>query len=160
MCVILDNNVVFEVFADGRPPAGEGFFNWIDSGRGRLVGGGKLLKELGRNENFLLWWRQAVLAGRATRVDDDAVQAETNRLADGTTCRSNDPHVIALAVVGGARLLYTNDRKLQHDFKNRHLIDDPTGKVYSTRRNGSFNRRKRELLAGSSCRLHAQGPRR
>ena len=151
MCVILDNNVVFEVFADGRPPAGEGFFNWIDSGRGRLVGGGKLLKELGRNENFRLWWRQAVLAGRATRVADDAVQIETNRLADGTTCRSNDPHVIALAVVGGARLLYTNDRNLQRDFKNRHLIDDPIGKVYSTRRNGSFSRRKRELLAGSSC---------
>ena len=133
MCVILDNNVAFEVFGDDRPPAGEKFFNWINSGGGRLIGGGKLLEELARRDNFQRWWQQAVLAGLATRVEDDAVNAETIRLSDRRACKSNDAHVVALALVGGARLLYTNDRKLQRDFKDRKLIDGPPGKVYSTR---------------------------
>ena len=37
MCVILDANVVGQVFGAGRPAAGATFFAWLDSGRGRLV---------------------------------------------------------------------------------------------------------------------------
>lgn len=152
MCVILDNSVVFEVFGDAPSPAGEGFFDWINSGSGRLIGGGKVMEELSRRENFRVWWQQAVLAGLAIRVDDDAVCRETTRLAKQEACRSNDEHVVALALVGGARLLYTNDRKLQVDFKDRELIDEPPGKVYSTLRSGAFTQSKKRLLATSSCR--------
>ena len=152
MCAILDNDVVHEVFGDRRSPAGQAFFDWIDSGRGRLIGGGRLLKELARNESFGSWWRDAVLAGLATRVGDEAVEAETVRLTERKACGSNDEHVIALAVIGAARLLYSNDRKLQSDFKDRRLIDRPPGKVYSTLRGDAFTKNKRQLLAGSSCR--------
>lgn len=151
MCVILDNNIVSEVFGERRPPAGEAFFDWINSGNGRLLGGGKLLEELAGGEKFRVWWQQAVLAGLATRVDDDVVQREATRLAEQEACRSNDEHVVALAVVGGARLLYANDRKLQLDFKDRRLLKDPPGRVYSTRRSGAFTRSKKKLLATSSC---------
>ncbi len=153
MCVVLDTDVQAEVFGDARPPAGEAFFDWINRGDGRLVAGGKLLKELAGRENFREWWRQALLAGLVTEVDNEAVRAETNRLVEEKACRSNDHHVIALAVVGGARLLYTKDRKLTSDFKNRRLIDDPPGRIYSTRRSGAFSRSKRRLLATSACRL-------
>ncbi|MCE2463042.1 MAG: hypothetical protein J4F46_03880 [Dehalococcoidia bacterium] len=37
-------------------------------------------------------------------------------LADGV-CRSDDPHVIALARISGTRLLYTNDNDLEGDFR-------------------------------------------
>ena len=151
MCVIVDSNVVREVFGADRPPAGEAFFEWIDSGRMRLVAGGLLLEELVRHENFASWWRQAVLAGLATRVDDRRVEERTRSLAERNACRSNDEHVVALATVGGARLLYSNDRKLQQDFKNRDLIAHPPGKVYSTSRNRAFTKRKRALLAQSAC---------
>ena len=151
MCAILDANVVSEVFGDRRPAAGEKFFDWIESGDGRLIGGGKLLSELTRRDNFRLWWQQAVLAGLVTHIDDIAVYRETARLEVQEACRSNDAHVVALALVGGARLLYTNDRKLQADFKDRKLIDGPAGKVYSTRRSGAFTRSKKKLLATSSC---------
>lgn len=156
MCAVLDNDVVHEVFGDRRTPAGQAFFNWIDSGGGRLIGGGKLLKELAGNESFRSWWQAAVFSGLATRVSDAPVEAEAVRLADLKACRSNDEHVVALALVGGARLLYSNDGKLQRDFKNRHLLDRPPGKVYSTRRSGAFTRRKRELLVGSSCKSGAR----
>ena len=161
MCAILDNNVVHEVFEQDRPAAGKAFFDWIDSGRGRLVGGGRLLEELARNENFRAWWQAATLSGLATRVGDKAVETETVRLTGRKACRSNDPHVIALALVSGARLLYSNDRDLGDDFRNRKLIGNPPGKVYTTRRgrdaphdfdNTKFRRRHRELLDRNACR--------
>lgn len=151
MCAILDNDVVHQVFGQNRPAAGKAFFDWIDSGRGRLVGGGRLFEELAHNENFRLWWQAATLSGRVERVGDEAVEAETVRLAKRKACRSNDEHAIALAAIGGARLLYSNDRKLQRDFKDRRLIDQPPGKVYSTLRGDAFTKNKRQLLAGSSC---------
>ena len=45
--------------------------------------------------------------------------------------RSDDPHVLALARTAGVRLLYTGDRDLMADFKNKELIDRPRGRVYT-----------------------------
>ena len=110
MCAILDNDVVHEVFGDGQVPAGRGFLDWIHKGQGRLIAGGKLLRELGRNREFMLWWREAVLAGWAADLGTAAVDDEAIRLTEGGVCRSNDQHVIALGRLSGARLLYSNDR--------------------------------------------------
>ena len=71
-------------------------------------------------------------------------------LVERGVCQSNDQHVIALAIVSGARLLYSNDRRLQRDFKDRRLIDPP-GKVYSTRR----GKRSRDTGGGCSPRASA-----
>lgn len=156
MCAILDNDVVHQVFGRNRPAAGKAFFDWIDSGRGRLVGGGRLFEELAHNENFRLWWQAATLSGRVERVGDEAVEAETVRLAKQKACGSNDAHVIALALVSGARLLYSNDKDLGDDFRNHKL-----GNVYTTRRdkdappefdNKKFRRHHRELLDRNACR--------
>ena len=151
MCVILDSNVVGEVFGTNRPPAGKGFFERIHSGRLRLIAGGKLLSELAHNEVFRLWWQEATRSGDVTDVDDRPVEEETRRLAKQKVCRSNDEHVVALAVVGGARLLYSNDKGLQKDFTDTDLINDPAGKVYSTIASKKFTPKKRQLLDRSSC---------
>ena len=52
---------------------------------------------------------------------------------------SNDLHVLALALVSGARLLFTDDRRLTNDFMNTDVISGPAGKVYTTR--GDVRRR-------------------
>ena len=62
------------------------------------------------------------------------------------SCRSNDQHIIALAHVGGARLLYSNDGDLHDDFDDKGLIDNPRGKVYSTRKKKNFTRAHERLL--------------
>ena len=147
MCAILDANVAGEVFGTERPPAGTAFFKWINSGRGRLIVGGTLLRELDRNRRFREWHQQAALAGRVQRLRDDAVDDRMRQLRDARACRSNDEHVVALALVGGARLLYSNDRDLQLDFKDKNLIDAPRGRVYSTRGRGELTRQHRSLLA-------------
>ena len=41
MCAIIDANVTFEVFGSKQTEAGIQFRNWLDSGRGKLVVGGK-----------------------------------------------------------------------------------------------------------------------
>ena len=131
MCAILDNNVVHEVFGSNRPPAGVKFFNWINSGPGHLVVGGKLLEELSKNHNFRKWLQQAFSSGRASNPGDERVEDVINDLIKAASCESNDHHVIALAQLSNARLLYSGDGDLQQDFKNKELIDNPRGKVYS-----------------------------
>ena len=147
MCAILDANVVGQVFGEGRPAAGRAFFEWIHAGRGHLVMGGRLRRELDRNGAYQEWRRQAVQAGQVTLLSDDAVDDRAGELAQQGACRSDDEHVVAVAQLGGARLLYTNDVDLQADFGDRTLIGLPRGKVYTTRCHENLTRVHQRLLA-------------
>ena len=145
MCAIIDANVSHEVFSRNRPDAGFGFFEWLMSQRGHLVAGGRLLEELERTgfEEFAL---ELQSAGRLLNIDDEAVDECADRLRNAGACRSNDPHVIALAQVSGARLLYSNDKALHQDFRNSSLIDRPRGRIYSTVVYRHFHDNHRRLL--------------
>ena len=147
MCAILDNDRISEVFGSKCTRAGVAFRNWIDSGKGQLVVGGKLRRELSRNREFKDWLQQALLGGRARSVSDEEVEKRTAVLKQSGVCISDDPHNIALAQLSRARLLYTNDDDLMQDFKNKALVDDPRGKIYSTRYDEDFQERHRRLLS-------------
>ena len=136
MCAILDADVAHQVFGTERPPAGEAFFAWINSGGMRLVAGGRLLEELDNDARFLAWRQQATQAGRIRILNAQEIEARMAELQDEGVCRSNDLHVVALAQVSGARLLYSNDLSLHQDFGNRQLINSPRGKIYSTHAGG------------------------
>ena len=147
MCLIVDANVVGEMFGDDDNSAGKAILNWLNDRKGTMVVGGKLLKELNQGSNkFAEWARQALLREVVRRVDDTKVDDRTTKLIRDGACKSNDPHIIALAQVGGARLLYSNDGNLQQDFRDKGLIDNPRGRVYSTLRNKNFTRGKGDLL--------------
>ena len=105
------------------------------------------------SEDFRKWYPEAVRNGRVLRVDDDRVSAVTAEVATTGHCFSNDQHVIALAQVSGARLLYANDGKLQTDFGNRMLINRPRGKVYSTKKYSELRPSHKQLLRRNTCRL-------
>ena len=147
MCAILDANVVGQVFGPDRPAAGKAFFDWLQSDRGRLVVGGKLRRELDRSTAFRQWRQQAVLAGRVALLNDDAVDSTASQLKREDTCGSDDEHIVAVAQISGARLLFTNDKDLQGDFKNGALIDQPRGRVYTTRVRDDVSPAHRQLLA-------------
>ena len=66
-------------------------------------------------------------------------------LHDEGACQSNDLHVLALAQVSGARLLYSNDLSLHQDFGNRDLIR-PRGRIYSTHAGGQIQASHKSLL--------------
>ena len=146
MCGIVDANVAHEVFGDDRPPAGQRFFDWLASPRGRLVVGGELRRELSRDHRFVRWLGTATRTGRAQTMPDDNVDAHANELRQRAVCASDDEHVLALALASGARLLYSNDKALIADFKNREIVANPRGKVYTTAENNEVTHAHRRLL--------------
>lgn len=140
---IVDKNVVDELFGSNGCEAGPEFLKWIEHGDGRLSSGGGNWDELRDHKSFRGWANTARRSGWLRLVPDEVVRDETVRLQRGKACKSNDEHVIALARVGGARLLYTNDVALQEDFDDPELVNDPRGKVYTTRLDPRFRLHKR-----------------
>lgn len=145
MCAILDANVASQVFGKGRPEAGVRFFEWISRGPGRMVVGGYLREELNRTQ-AREWVRQALIAGRVRSISDTISDALAKTLRQRCQYKSDDPHLLALAWISGARLLYSNDFLLQNEFKNKQFIDAQRGKVYSTIRDIRFRESHRKLL--------------
>lgn len=132
MCATLDADCLHEVFGSGdRPEPGTKFHDWLEK-HGKLVVGGPLREELGRSNNFLKWYRQAILSGLATEFNDRIVNEKTEKLINEGSCQSNDAYIIAIAQVSNVRLLYSNDGNLNSDFQNSNLINNPRGKIYST----------------------------
>ena len=158
MCAIVDANVAGEVFGEDASPAGREFFNWLNGGRGRLVVGGKLLDELEDTRGFTTWASAATLAGRLTTLSEREVEARTRKIEREAAYSSNDPHVLAVAQIGNARLLFTNDQDLGLDFRRRSLIDRPRGRIYHTRDlhsrndNKGFSKAHKRLLRTNVCR--------
>ena len=60
---------------------------------------------------------------------------DNNRFVNGIKLKSNDTHIIAIALVEQkARLLFSvseGDKKLHEDFKNAKIIKHPRGKIYT-----------------------------
>lgn len=159
MCAIVDADVAHEVFSSNPSEAGDKFFGWINKGSGRLVAAGKLLEELeAGSPEFRDWGSQAVLSGKMRTLKESEVSARTERIEHERRHRSNDAHILAVAQISGARLLYTNDGDLQKDFRDRKLIDKPPGRIYSTDKkknpNKEFRPVHRRLLARNDlCRV-------
>ncbi len=132
MCAILDANVIHEVFGSSPSEAGKQFLKWITDGNGRIVVSEDLLKELLKAPTgFVRWAKEARRTGKMIRGKEAQIKARSTVLHKSKECKSNDHHIIALAQVSSARLLYSRDRDLHQDFKNKQLIDHPRGRVYS-----------------------------
>lgn len=69
-------------------------------------------------------------AGRLRSADAAQLRQEEDRLRAGRRCRSNDFHVLALAIASGARTLATFDKALSDDFKDARFINRPRGAIY------------------------------
>ena len=152
MCAIIDNDVLPQAFSADeakRTPAGQAFLNWLDK-RGRLVIGGQLTRELDATRAFAQWRANAVRYGRVIELNDEEVDARQGQLDASGACTSNDTHIIAIAQISGARLLFSNDLKLRDDFKDTQLIE-PRGRVYSTRESTEVRRTHRQLLEKDLC---------
>ena len=145
MCVIVDANIANEVFGTERSESASKFFDWLNTGTGILIAGGKLFDEL-KKTKFREWVKQATLSGKVQIENYQIVEAQTEKLHQEKACKSNDHHVIALAQISGARLLYTNDGNLQKDFKNKQLIDNPRGQIYTTKNYKHYTNSQRRLL--------------
>ena len=151
MCAIVDADSSGEVAAGSASDAAKAFNEWILAGECCLVIGGSLFRsELGHSASDLErakpttvseWLVAVQLAGSLKNEDDQLVDLRANMIRQSGLCRSNDFHIIALAQLAGARMLYSRDHELHQDFKNPKLVDQPRGKVYPRSLNLSTSKR-------------------
>lgn len=145
MCAIVDANARDEVFGQHPSEPGRLFLDWLSTKSGRLVIGGRLKDELLTSSRFKTWLARAVSLGRAFQIPDDSVARETRRIEEAGTLESNDGHVLALARVSRTRLLYSNDRALQRDFRTG-LGEGTRGVIYTSARSEHVTRSHRRML--------------
>lgn len=130
MCAIVDASVAGLVFTVPYRPEYLPLWRWIEKKDGKIVYGGKLADELNRVPEAKRLLFRLKQAGLARLCSPQNVNNEETFVRKQRLCRSNDPHVIALARISGARVLCTNDRDLEKDFKNPQLVPSPQGKIY------------------------------
>jgi len=144
MAIVIDANRAGDF---GRPLQYHAsiILNKVASRHVRVAVGGKLLRELlGTGiRNLIVEWERS---GRLVRAADAEVDAEELACA-ALPIASDDPHVLALVRITGARLVYTNDRPLMSDLKNVSICS-PKGKVISTSTDQKIVRR---LLITIGC---------
>lgn len=138
MCAILDSNVTNQVGTSSRLGAAQGFYDWLMEGRGSLVYSDKFLKEevfvpsISKDaKRMIVEFEQS---GIAIKADPIKMEKERRYLQTMTAnINSNeDLEILALARATGARLLFSNDKKLHEDFKNALIVNNPRGKIYTT----------------------------
>jgi hypothetical protein len=129
MCLILDSDIVHKVF-----PRPSGDFAPIHqallNGGAKCVYGGELTQEYKQIE----WFRRILLRldqqGIAKQFPSSEVDVQTLKLRQGGLCKSNDAHILALAIVSKARLLCSEDGNLGDDFTNPLILSKPRGSIY------------------------------
>ena len=146
MCVILDASARDDVFGQGRTTVGKEFFEWLETRQALLVLGGHLTDELVGSRAFERWAETAINDGRIKVFDKNEVDRETDVLAGSWLGQSDDQHVIALARVSRARILYASDVDLREDFKNPALVANPYGRLYPTGDSKNATKHRRQLL--------------
>ena len=139
MCLLVDANVA-HYFLTGKDPELKPLQDFIYRGDSMLVIGGKLREELFRNRQVR---SRIVVLSQSARVavfDSDLIEEEIRNLPHRSLA-SDDPHIIALARVSGARILFSGDQALHKDFRNPDLINNPRGNVYQNRSHQHLLRR-------------------
>jgi hypothetical protein len=130
VCIIIDACVASRVLISEADEDYGLVREAILCGRNPIVYGGKLRKEYLKIAQVARMVKVLDQAGLAKSISDVEVDAQDMKLQENASCRSNDTHVIALALVSGARLLCSADQGLHEDFTDPGLVSTPRGKVF------------------------------
>lgn len=127
MCLIVDADAAARFLAEPSKLKA-----WLrgKGGNPRLVAAGALMNELKQLRVVRAFLVELERAGRLRSPDGDRLRREEDQLRASASCRSNDIHVLSLAIVSGARTLATFDNDLADDFKNATIIPRPRGRIY------------------------------
>jgi rRNA-processing protein FCF1 len=128
MCIIVDASCLHHIanFTEcGRP-----IMRWLLNPQklAGLIVGGKLYDELRRSsfertrkEEFYRTLKVLSEAGRLHNFRGGEVDQKTEEIRSGGI-RSNDPHVIALAIISKCNVVFTEDKDLARDLKDRAVV--------------------------------------
>ena len=144
MCIIVDADRIVDFFSKPNDADAAPIHKWLNRKLGVLIysTGSKFADELQHKTQRLLL--EYVNAGYAKPISASDFQEDEHRLQKSSAVKSNDCHVLALAKFANVRILYTGDKDLKKDFKNKRLISN--GKLYTGKQN------EKELLNYWRCR--------
>ncbi len=139
MCVILDANM-FGEFKDQSNEDMQPVWNWLENKNGKIAytNTRKFDEEWERGgvTDLIKLLKQAE---KLKEIPAQDVEQKENELRG--KIESDDPHIIALAIVADVKVLVSSDQKLHQDFKNRNLAG---GRVYQ-------NEKHAHLLTKDTC---------
>ena len=130
MCIVVDANM-FGAFKDPANANMEPVWNWLRKKNGKIA--------YSNTQRFEEEWEKGGMtglikllrqSGQLKEIPSQDVEAKENELNQTGAIRSDDPHIIALAIIANVKVLVSNDRRLHADFKNRNLVG---GSVYQTK---------------------------
>ena len=128
MCIILDANC-FHKLLDPENQDMLPVRKWLDNKNGKIAfSSTKKFEEewiKGKMEKQLKTWRRG---DKIKLADKKEVEKKTNELQG--KIQSNDPHIIALAMVAGVKVLISEDQNLHKDFGNKSLVG---GRIYQNK---------------------------
>lgn len=161
MCAIVDASGANDVFGEDRPEIGIAFFDWI-SDHGHILTGGKLTMEIGDLcPRFLKWAEEAERTRKLIKINRSRIHAEMGEVIKRKHGGSplNDAHILAIARLGGARLLYANDKDLLENFVDPRLVSRPRVDTLTSLAGGRVTDEDREILerATERCRRQKSG---
>ena len=131
MHIIIDANCSADALTPTPKPEFSPLIRAILEGKKKLaVGGTKQKREYMKNTKAWKYIQLLDQAGRAFLVSDIKVDEEELVIKANIPLVSDDPHLLALARLSGARILCSLDQALHTDFCNPRIISKPRGRVY------------------------------
>jgi hypothetical protein len=131
MLLIIDSNCFAAALSNIPDVEFVPLLNSVRTGkRGIAYGGTTLLQEYKRVATAWGLLLKLDQAGRAKLFPSGAVDQMALHISGLGILVSDDAHIVALALVSGARLLCSRDGRLHTDFTNPAVIRKPRGKVY------------------------------
>jgi hypothetical protein len=131
MCIILDANAAHDL--TNQTPDGKPVLDWLldKNSKSGMIIGGKLTHELGGISGMRDILQILKSAARLHEVDNEALAREENAVKALNGHKSNDLHVLALARASRSALIFTKDKPLHKDLKNKNLVKQKIS-IYQT----------------------------
>ena len=151
MCVIVDADKSHGLVKDPLPNDVKPLQKWL-SRDGSLVysTGGIFDRQYSREvrdyfrflsrNNKAIQFNLQVVEEKMTDLPDEGA------LASDENSGRNDRHILALALVSGAEVLYTGDQNLMKDFQNKKIMGHSNGKIYSSEEDKGRGLQSRKLF--------------
>jgi hypothetical protein len=125
MCIVIDANTFAAVFSDScqEHEEFEPVLTWIIYGKGKIIyGGSKYEQELRHCRKYLGIFSELRKVGKVVVLNSTKVDYIQQQV-EGIISHSNfdDPHIVAIVIVSGCRLICSNDGRAHPFFKDKNL---------------------------------------
>lgn len=153
MCVvaIVDADSL-PVLATRQGPGDELFLSWIRSRHGVIAfpSSGQYRTEIQNNRAVMMLIQRYEQGGQLRKISAGQLETADDQIRQKCH-RSNDPHILSLALASEARVLCSNDDDLRSDFKDRNVLP-PMGRLSRLLYPFNGNRRqRRDFLNRQRC---------